>query len=643
MSSYSILCVFTEDLLVKIYEKLTCDSDRSTWRLVCTDFQRIDLLYRRTLRVLRVEFLFTLLHKFTCVDNLDLSLCPRIDDVIVSLLVGRESQGCLWKLKTLNLSRAAGLRWPGMEILMRECPALECVDVSFSCGFGDREAAALSFAGGLKELRMDKCLGVTDVGLAKIAVGCGRLERLSLKWCMEISDLGIDLLCKKCLNLSYLDMSYLKVTNQSLRSIATLSKLEVLAMVGCPLVDNLGLQFLENGIPLLQEIDLSRCDRVSSPGLISVIRGHRGLVRINAGYILSELSPTLVQCMKELVNLKTIIIDGALVSEIGFCTMSSYCKSLIEIGLTKCMGVTNVGIVQLLSGCVNLRILNLTCCRSTTDAAISAVAYSCRNLVCLKLESCNMITEKSLEQLGKSCSLLEELDLTDCCGVSDRGLEYVSKCSRLLCLKLGLCTNVSNKGLLHMSTNCSMLLELDLYRCKGIADDGLAALASGCKKLKKLNLSYCDKVTDIGMVYISHMGVLSDLEMRGLTEISSAGLTELAARCKSLTTLDLKHCKKINDLGFLALAYYLQNLRQVNLSYCTVSDMALCMVMGSLRSLQDAKLVHLCNVSVEGFELALRACCGRIKKVKLVAALRFIFSSEIIELLHASGCRIRWD
>jgi F-box/leucine-rich repeat protein 2/20 len=58
---------------------------------------------------------------------------------------------------------------------------------------------------------MDKCLGVSDVGLAKIVVGCGRLVRLSLKWCMEISDLGVELLCKKCLELKFLDVSYLKV------------------------------------------------------------------------------------------------------------------------------------------------------------------------------------------------------------------------------------------------------------------------------------------------------------------------------------------------------------------------------------------------------------------------------------------------
>ncbi|XP_066372349.1 uncharacterized protein [Miscanthus floridulus] len=58
--------------------------------------------------------------------------------------------------------------------------------------------AALAAAAGLRELVMDKCLGVTDVGLAKVAVGCPGLEKLSVKWCREISDIGIERLAKKC-------------------------------------------------------------------------------------------------------------------------------------------------------------------------------------------------------------------------------------------------------------------------------------------------------------------------------------------------------------------------------------------------------------------------------------------------------------
>ncbi|KDO81777.1 hypothetical protein CISIN_1g006499mg [Citrus sinensis] len=611
MPGSSALDVLTEDLLVRVREKIGDELDSKTWRLVCKEFSRVDSVTRTTLRVLRVEFLFILLDKYPYIKTLDLSVCPRVNDGTVSFLLSQLSLSWTRSLKSLILSRSTGLRYRGLEMLARACPLLESVDLSYCCGFGDREAAALSFASGLKEVKLDKCLNVTDVGLAKIAVRCVNLERLSLKWCMEISDLGIDLLCKKCLDLKSLDVSYLKLTNDSFCSIATLAKLESLVMVGCPCVDDTGLRFLESGCPLLKTIFVSRCKFVSSTGLISVIRGHSGLLQLDAGHCFSELSTTLLHHMRDLKNLEAITMDGARISDSCFQTISFNCKSLVEIGLSKCLGVTN------------------------TD--------SCRGLVCLKIESCNMITEKGLYQLGSFCLRLEEIDLTDCNGVNDKGLEYLSRCSELLFLKLGLCENISDKGLFYIASNCLRIQGLDLYKCSGIGDDGLAALSNGCKKLKKLNLSYCVNVTDRGMEHIRFIEDLSDLELRGLTKITSAGLTALAAGCKRLADLDLKHCAKIDDSGFWALAYYSQNLRQINLSYCALSDMALCMVMGNMTRLQDAKLVHLTNCTREGFELALRSCCMRIKKVKLLAPIRFLLSSEILETLHAAGCKIRWD
>ncbi|KAE8010272.1 hypothetical protein FH972_006657 [Carpinus fangiana] len=641
MSSLSVL---NEDLLTRVYTKLSSDNDRKTWRLVCRDFLRVDSASRRSLRVLRFEFLQSLLSRYTNLDSLDLSVCPRIEDGTVSVLLSRpESKNLTRYLTRLTLSRATGLRYSGLEMLVRACPCLEALDVSHCWKYGDREASAISCAKGLRELRMDKCVGISDVGLAKIAVGCERLERLSLKWCMEISDLGVDLLCKKCFGLKALDVSYLKVTCESLRSIASLPRLEVLALVGCPFVDYVGLRFLENRCPLLQVIDVSRCDLVSSSGLMSVVRGHSGLLKLNAGYCFSGLTAMALHCLKDLKNLNTIRIDGAQVSDSSFQIISTNCKSLVEIGLSKCIGVTNTGIMQLVSGCVDLKIVNLTCCRSLTDAALSALTNSCRNLVCLKLESCDMVTEKSLDQLGSCCLRLEELDLTDCCGVTDKGLQYLSRCSELSCLKLGLCTNITDKGLAYIACNCTKITELDLYRCTGIGDDGLAALLSGCKKLTKLNLSYCSGVTDRGMQYIGHFEDLTDLEMRGLVNITSMGLTAVAAGCKRLADLDLKHCGTIDDSGFWALAYYSRNMRQINMSYCAVSDVGLCMVMGNLTRLQDAKLVHLTKVTLKGFELALRASSVRIKKVKLIRRLRCLLSSEILETLHARGCKIRWD
>lgn len=100
--------------------------------------------------------------------------------------------------------------------------------------------------------------------------------------------------------------------------------------------------------------------------------------------------------------------------------------------------------------------------------------------------------------------------------------------------------------------------------CVCIGDDGLAGLADRCKKLIKLNVSYCKRITDRGMEYISHLAELSDLEMRGLSSITSIGVKAVAIGCTRLADLDLKQCEKVDDSGFCALAFYSQNLQQVS-------------------------------------------------------------------------------
>ncbi|CAI0551699.1 unnamed protein product [Linum tenue] len=205
----SILAVLTEDLLVRVNSRIEDGADRRSWRLVCKEFLRVDSLTRKSLRVLRSEFIFSLLRQFPNVDALDLSACPRVDDGMLTLL------SLSWNLRSLNLSRATnGMSFKGLALIASACSQLEKLDVSYNCRLGDREAAAISGIEGLKELRLDKCLEVTDVGLVKIAVGCQKLEKLSLKWCMEISDLGVNLLSVKCWSLKFLDISYLKVWKQ---------------------------------------------------------------------------------------------------------------------------------------------------------------------------------------------------------------------------------------------------------------------------------------------------------------------------------------------------------------------------------------------------------------------------------------------
>lgn len=214
-STSRLLSLFTDDLLANVLDKLAdVDSDCKSFRAVCKAFHQVESTHRTSLKVLRPEFLPSLLNNYTSVDTLDLSVCPRIDDrSLAALLNGKTSIDLSWtrRLKRLVLSGTVGLRWEGLELLLGSCTRLESLDLSSCVGFGDREAAVVSCVVGLKEVKMDRCFRVSDFGLAKIVVGCEKLEKLSLKWCDEISDIGIDLLSKKCVLLKHLDISYTKV------------------------------------------------------------------------------------------------------------------------------------------------------------------------------------------------------------------------------------------------------------------------------------------------------------------------------------------------------------------------------------------------------------------------------------------------
>jgi F-box and leucine-rich repeat protein 2/20 len=206
------------DLLAHALALVADPRDRKSCRLASRAFARAEASSRRSARPLRSEALPRVLRLFRSLSAIDLSACAGLDDASL-LSAGAPLPG----VRRVRLARATRVGWRGLDALVAACPRLEAVDVSHCAAAGDREIVAVAAAPGLRELVLDMCLAVTDVGLARVAVGCPRLELLSVRCCRQISDIGIDLLANKCPHLRSVDISYLKVRHLSQWRVASLS------------------------------------------------------------------------------------------------------------------------------------------------------------------------------------------------------------------------------------------------------------------------------------------------------------------------------------------------------------------------------------------------------------------------------------
>lgn len=133
MRGFSAFDVFTEDLLVHVRDKIGDGPDSNSWRLVCKEFSRVDTVARTTLRVLRVEFLLQLLHKYPNIKTLDLSVCPPIHDGTVSFLLSQHPLSWTRSLKSLILRRSTGLRYKGSNFKDNEAKVF--VFTYFTCDY----------------------------------------------------------------------------------------------------------------------------------------------------------------------------------------------------------------------------------------------------------------------------------------------------------------------------------------------------------------------------------------------------------------------------------------------------------------------------------------------------------------------------
>lgn len=632
--SFNPFDLLSEEIIFMVLDLLNHNPfDKKSFSLVCKSFYATESNHRRTLKPLRQEHLPAILCRYPNIDHLDLTLCSRVSDASLSII----SNACASTLRSVDFSRSCLFSTSGLLGLALNCKNLVEIDLSNGTELKDSAMAAVAQAKNLEKLWLARCKSITDMGVGCVAVGCRKLKFISLKWCLAVGDLGVGLIAVKCKHIRYLDLSYLPITNKCLSSILKLDHLEELFLEGCFGIDD-NLSVLKHRCKSLKSLDLSTCQNINHNGLSSLISGAEGLQQLTLAHG-SPVTYSLADCLKKLTLLQSVKLDGCLITYDGLKTIGNWCVSLRELSLSKCSGVTDEGLSSVVTKHKDIRKLDITCCRKITDVSIAHITNMCSSLISLRMESCTLVSREAFVLIGQRCHLLEELDLTDN-EIDNKGLKYISRCSKLSNLKLGICLNITDSGLIHISRSCSKLLELDLYRSAGISDLGILAIAQGCPGLEMINVAYCKDITDRSLLSLSKCSRLKTLESRGCSLITSLGLTAIAVGCKELTKLDIKKCHNIDDAGMLPLAHFSQNLRQINLSHSSVTDVGL-LSLASISCLQNITILHLKGLTPSGLAAALLAC-GGLTKVKLQASFRLLLPHQLVKHLEARGCMFQW-
>ncbi|GJN07190.1 hypothetical protein PR202_ga24998 [Eleusine coracana subsp. coracana] len=543
------------------------------------------------------------------------SLCPRVADATLAAVSAASS--CL---RAVDLSRSSGFRAAGLAALARACPGLADLDLSNGVDLGDAAAAEVARMRRLRRLSLSRCKPVTDMGLGCVAVGCPDLRDLSLKWCIAVTDLGLKLLAHKCKNLRTLDLSYGMITKDSFPAIMKLPNLEALTLVGCSGIDDDFLNSIEKDCnKSLKVLDISHCPNATDVGVSSVVKSIPNLSELNLSYC-CPVTPSMASSFHRIANLKTLKLEGCKLMAGALRSIGKSCVSVRELSLSKCSGVADAELSFAVSRLKNLLKLDITCCRNITDASLASITTSCTSLISLRMESCAHVSSEGLKLIGKA--------------------ESYCWMYKLSSLKIGICLKISDEGLTQIGKSCPELRDIDLYRCGDISDNGVIRIAQGCPKLESINLSYCTGITDRSLISLSKCSNLNTLEIRGCPRVSSSGIAEIAMGCRLLSKLDIKKCFEINDVGMLYISQFSHSLRQINLSYCSVTDIGL-LSLSSICGLQNMTIIHLAGISPNGLIAALLVC-GGLTKVKLNAAFKSMMPPHMLRNVEARGCVFQW-
>ena len=166
--------------------------------------------------------------------------------------------------------------------------------------------------------------------------------------------------------------------------------------------------------------------------------------------------------------------------------------------------------------------------------------------LCVHLDTTStpLLEDSALSDPATLMPLLERINLNGCKRVQSCVVSIARECTNLTSLQCAGCPRLSDTEIVSLSEAAgSRLVNLDLSGCSTRVGDASARAIGLCTSLRELRLANCKKLSDLGVIAMFAGGAPE-----------SAGGSGNGAGGGMLTSLELSACEKITDRALACVA-----------------------------------------------------------------------------------------
>ncbi|XP_067445561.1 F-box and leucine-rich repeat protein 13 isoform X1 [Thunnus thynnus] len=378
---------------------------------------------------------------------LSLAYCYRFTDK--GFLYLNTGKGC-HNLIHLNLSGCTQITVNGFRYISAGCPSLKEIVINDMPTLSDSCVLALiARCRCLSAISLFDAPHLSDIAFKAIAEGA-KLKTFCTEGNNQITDLSLKALCSSSHSLRRLHAAECpRISDASLKAVAALRNLQQLDISRCNKVSDRGIYYLIEGSSFtkLRELNVSYCNHITDTSVMRIAKRMCKLYHLNLSYC-ERLTDMALEWLSG-SSVRSLDVSGCNIQDQGLAALERVRWK--KLFLAECVYITDIGIEKLCKNARDLEHVDVSHCVALSDPAIRALSFYCRGLVTLRMSGCPKMTDMAVQYLTSGSQYLRELDVSGCVLLTDRTLRHLERiCPPLCSITMACCSGISKLAALKL-------------------------------------------------------------------------------------------------------------------------------------------------------------------------------------------------